>query len=133
MQQLIHLNNLKNSIKYQFDFPIKINSSIPLIDQNSIKEKIHCFIQQNNLLKKGKLELFFEPQPIRNKIIKCTAYFCVNDDKIISFGEGIDEYSALKDLLENLELELKYYKQNKTKQKDFIDELITLTRQKQSA
>lgn len=85
---------------------IIIKTEIPHINTEWIKKTIKKFLEEYDL-NDTDLRLSFKYQPIKNKIISCKANLDLNKQKTIVKGEGKDEYHAIKNMLENLDIELK--------------------------
>lgn len=94
------------NLKKQNTQHIIIKTEIPHINTEWIKKTIKKFLEENNI-NKTDLTLSFKYQPIKNKIISCKANLNLNTQKTIIKGEGRDEYNATKNMLENLDVEIK--------------------------
>jgi len=108
LKELKGLEELEGSEQVTKDTRIYIQSAVPVINKEWIKETINEFLvkeikssQPINMLLK------FHEQPVKNKIIKCRAQLETEQNTIIVSGEGIDEYEAVSDLINNLDIELK--------------------------
>ncbi len=87
---------------------IKINSSIKFPNENWIKQSIRDFIKDNHpKLEKYSMELDLRHQTTKNKTIKVTACLKERNGMTFAKGEGRDEYEAVDDMLNNLDLELR--------------------------
>lgn len=86
---------------------ININSSISHLNKEWILDTINNFFQEhNNFSNVLGFELTYEHQRVKGKNTKIVACLRSKEGFVFSNGEGVDEYEATKDLLENLELEL---------------------------
>ena len=87
---------------------IKIRSSIGQVNEKWIWQELDEFIQASfPFMKKFNLELNLSYQPIEKKIVKCIACLQAENSFTFAQGEGINEYEAVKNLIENLDIELR--------------------------
>lgn len=119
MRQVLH-NLQKNSglgiIHKEQQFII--NSEILSIDRNWIKNALEKYVAENHhLVKNTKLELHFSYQPVKKKIVQCEAIIKKATEILTAEGTGIDEYEALNDLLNTIDIELRI---NNYQQKPFF-------------
>ncbi|MCC7574781.1 hypothetical protein KO361_04275 [Candidatus Woesearchaeota archaeon] len=108
MTQLTQLQSLKKIMTEPISKKdIQIESEVPSIDYMWVKQNIKQFLEeQNNLNSINEISIYFTEQPIKKNIIRCDVHVKINNKTVIVTGQGIDEYNAVEDVLQNLELEV---------------------------
>lgn len=107
MTQLTQLKSLKQTKKDTLSQDIMmIDAEVPLIDYDWVKQKIMYFLEEQKILSLIKnIAVYFTEQPIEKNIIRCDMYVKINNKLLTATGQGMDEYQAIKSVLQNLELE----------------------------
>jgi ribosome-associated translation inhibitor RaiA len=52
------------------------------------------------------ISVYFTEQPVKKNIIRCDIHVKINSKTVTVTGQGMDEYEAVEDALQNLELEV---------------------------
>ncbi len=117
-QQMDNLEQIAQNNQHKLN--ININSDVSVINQTWVKNTINEFLEDHKEIANGELTLHFKIQPIRKKILKCIAYVKTNASKVSVIGEGRDEYEAITDLLNNLDIETRISIQYQNNQKGFF-------------
>lgn len=108
MTQLTQLQSLEQTIQEPHSkINIQIDAEVPAIDYAWVKQSITECLEEQKLLRSLKdISVYFTEQPVKENIIRCDVQVKINNKTITVIGQGIDEYQAVEDVLENLELEV---------------------------
>lgn len=108
MTQLRQLQSLEQKIPEPYSQDtIQIESEVPAIDYAWVKQSIKEFLDEQKLLSSIRdISVYFTEQPIKKNIIRCDVHVKINNNILTVTGQGIDEYQAVDDLLQNLEFEM---------------------------
>ncbi len=88
--------------------PIKIVSSVPFVNKAWIRSVINDFIKLNYpFLNDYSLELNVVQEYSDGKLISTSAVMKFFNGIVFASGKGVDEYEAVFDLLNNIDLELR--------------------------
>jgi len=121
MNQLMQSQMFEGLEQITKDANINIQSLVPAINQDWVKGTINEFLEKEiQLSQPANILLEFHEQPVKHKIIKCKAQIETNQKTITVSGEGIDEYEAVNDLINNLDIELKLSQNNPLEGKQFF-------------
>ena len=104
------------SVKHSFSLlsPVRINSNVSFVNKPWIRAVINDFMMINYpFLRDYSFELNIVQDYHDNKIISTTAVLKFFNGLIFASGRGVDEYEAVFDLLNNLDLELRFAGQKK--------------------
>lgn len=108
MTQLMQLQSLEQTIQEQHSQKnIQIQSEVPAIDYAWVKQSIKELLDEQKLLSSLKyISVYFTEQPFKQNIIRCDVHVKMNNKTVTVTGQGMDEYQAVEDVLQNLELEV---------------------------
>lgn len=108
MTQLTQLENLEQTIQEPYSQDnMQIDAEVPAIDYAWVKQSIKEFLDEQKLLSSLKdIFVYFTEQPVKKNIIRCDVQVKMNSKTVIVTGQGRDEYQAVEDVLQNLELEV---------------------------
>ena len=108
MTQLTQLENLEQTaVQPDSKEYIKIETDVPAIDYVWVKQNIRQFIEENKLLDSLKdVSVHFIEQPVKNNMVKCYITAKLKNKLLTVSGQGIDEYQAVNDTINNLELDI---------------------------
>lgn len=108
MTQLTQLQSLEQTIQEPYSKnTIQIDAEVPAIDYAWIKQSIKDFLDKQKLQSLlGDITVYFTEQPVKKNIIRCDVHVKINNKILTVTGQGIDEYKAVEDVLQNLELEV---------------------------
>jgi ribosome-associated translation inhibitor RaiA len=108
MTQLTQLQSLKQTIQKPISKEdIQIESEVLAIDYIWVKQNIKQFLEeQKNLISIKEISVYFTEQPVKKNIIRCDVHVKINNKTVMVTGQGIDEYEAVEDVLQNLEIEV---------------------------
>ncbi len=108
MNQLTQLQSLEQTIREPYSQrDIQIEADVPAIDYTWVKQSIKKFLEKHKLLSSLKdIFVYFTEQPVKKNIIRCDVNAKIRNKTLTVSGQGMDEYQAVDDLLQNLELEV---------------------------
>ena len=108
MTQLMQLQSLEQTIQEPYSKgTIQIDAEVPAIDYAWVKQSIKGFLDKQKLLSSLEdISVYFTEQPVKKNIIRCDVHVKMNNKTITVTGQGMDEYQAVEDVLQNLELEV---------------------------
>jgi ribosome-associated translation inhibitor RaiA len=108
MTQLTQLENLEQTIQEPYSQEnMQTDSEVPAIDYAWVKQSINRFLEEQKLPSSLKdISVYFTEQPVKKNIIRCDIHVKMNNKTITITGQGMDEYQAVEDVLQNLELEV---------------------------
>lgn len=108
MTQLTQLQSLEQTIQEPYSKDnIQIDAEVPAIDYAWVKQSIEEFLDEQKLLSSLKdIFVYFTEQPVKKNIIRCDVQVKMNSKTVTVTGQGMDEYQAVEDVLQNLELEV---------------------------
>lgn len=108
MTQLTQLQSLEQTIQETYSKEdIQIDAEVPAIDYVWVKQSIKEFLDEQKLLSSLKdISVYFTEQPVKKNIIRCDVQVKMNSKTVTVTGQGMDEYQAVEDVLQNLELEV---------------------------
>jgi len=108
MTQLTQLQSLEQTIQEPYSQEdIQIDAEVPVIDYAWVKQSIKEFLDEQKLLSSLKdISVYFTEQPVKKNIIRCDVHAKMNNKTVTVTGQGMNEYQAVEDVLQNLELEV---------------------------
>lgn len=108
MTQLTQLQNVEKIMKEPYSkCTIQIDAEVPTIDHNWVKQNIKGFLEEQKILSSLEdISVYFTEQPVKKNTIRCEVHVKRNNKTVTVTGQGMDEYQAVEDVLQNLELEI---------------------------
>lgn len=86
---------------------LQVSSKVPAINKKWVLEELLEFSSKyNTYLNESNCKVHFVQRPWKGRIVQCKALIDTKISRINVKGEGIDEYSALKNCLKKAEFKL---------------------------